>query len=1156
MSHPDTNPGMLRKSLVRINNDFWFLFVLVLVSVLQLFILGHFQFPGVISGPMHGWETGWEVLNGFKVFGDDETHIGGLTLQNLADIYYIADILWQAMISIFLARLAVEFAPVDVQKPSQKRLRNALILIFWAAYIGLTLYINLSYLNSWGRPMVGKISAVDARSILIGIVGFLLLMGVLTRVLSTNRINNFLKGLFAMGLSLLILFLVGSLLPEVDQVNSLVINLYSNPVDWLYFVIFIPYLAKALAHYPSYFYVDGDNRSWRREEVSVFRRIPVLKYFLAPISEWVFRNPWFPGIITYKNKENQTGLRDNEHIANYFMRMLGAAFFVAFFYMIAYTSQVNYGWHVNIGHMALGFLLILASLLYWLKMKKDRWLELIHKEFLEFLPDFYDGDFNPKYEGQYRFRLFDSSWIRTKGLEMNEAILRDKFREFKKPLNGMNLTMNIYTLLWVLSTAVTAGFLVLIFIEREYNLLTVSVSLVMLILQGLQFVYYRSIRSILKFLFFDPENRSLMEAFTRNEENWPKIKRFFELAEEEGVFRRLILKGLGIKAGRPLHWLGPGGLSNSRVFLEFNAVMGWINMFWLLAIQFNTDLAERTSAAVIIIGTTYLLYATIALLSKNLANYLRIYKEPVGGEAWREEAPRGGRQFPWIFAIFLCLLFGLGILSRTSDNNLFELRPIPRWAGQEVSLHDFVRDLDQRQPDKADIYYGAVGGGLLSNAWTTTVMNTLYQQHPGTVDQAVGFGGASGGTMGMTNFFPALYGSQQRNFSDPASPERTEEEWKAFQFELDEILNEVSTENMLSIDIARSTGLDLANLWLTPRLKGKEEWDRASVVMKRFRRINRDPIYAARHPDSLIPFREYWAEMYNGRQKHLPILMANSTNVRGNHGLGVSVRIDDPEAEAYVYQGATNLLELQDPFGEELTLDFYDAMSTSNRFPLLSSAAKIPNLGHFNDGGIFENSGLYSVFKLYSGVHEIRRKIASNTGEPMPEKPTVFVNIVISTQDYARKILKDKLQAQGCMTARVNNHSELGAILSAIADTEMWPREMRSTLANLGGQLSRNIRYFEIHMPHKLTVKDLKDVFGKEVLCKEMEGKEVDAFLYQLVQENNEYIDNLVKMKYRDRPVVEPPFGRAMSVEGHNFMKAMMSHWLVQQEMQAFLDEL
>ena len=230
---------------------------------------------------------------------------------------------------------------------------------------------------------------------------------------------------------------------------------------------------------------------------------------------------------------------------------------------------------------------------------------------------------------------------------------------------------------------------------------------------------------------------------------------------------------------------------------------------------------------------------------------------------------------------------------------------------------------------------------------------------------------------------------------------------------------------------------------------------------------------------SKIAYRAYWKEMYNSMSGSFPILIANATNVKGNQAMAVSVKVLDPVADELLYQGADNILEIENTDKRKQTLTYYDAMSTSNRFPLISPAAKIETKGHFNDGGIYENSGLLSAYKLFEAVSHLEKKDSTFQSN----QKNVFISIVNSKDAYIKKVIKEL----ECKPNKINENTEINAIISSIADTEMMPIYIKKKLVRLTTHPTKKIGFETIYLPHTFTVEDIKRLLGKELNCKSQE---------------------------------------------------------------------
>ena len=73
------------------------------------------------------------------------------------------------------------------------------------------------------------------------------------------------------------------------------------------------------------------------------------------------------------------------------------------------------------------------------------------------------------------------------------------------------------------------------------------------------------------------------------------------------------------------------------------------------------------------------------------------------------------------------------------------------------------------------------------------------------------------------------------------------------------------------------------------------------------------------------------------------------------------------------------------------SIAYYEAISSTNRFPALSPAAKIKNHGHYIDAGAIDNSGLLSSLDLYNYLQR---------DSTLNKTPKVFVEIINGRSNY------------------------------------------------------------------------------------------------------------------------------------------------------------
>ena len=430
--------------------------------------------------------------------------------------------------------------------------------------------------------------------------------------------------------------------------------------------------------------------------------------------------------------------------------------------------------------------------------------------------------------------------------------------------------------------------------------------------------------------------------------------------------------------------------------------------------------------------------------------------------------------------------------------------------------------IDRLDAEATRYYMGCYGGGMKSNAWTMTVLEALYAKDTNLLRNTVGISGVSGGTMGMVNFF-AIW-DQHR---------------KGELRERDSLIKTIATQNILSMDIAHATGRDLLTYLFYPG--NSSGWDRSTKVMEHYAKRTGDDYQG---DPNRATFRGYWEHFYDTSQKHFPIFIANTTNVRGNQGMAVSVRTKDRNLDSLLYRGADNILDIlryDRSMDTTYTLGYYDAASTSNRFPLLSPAAKIETKGHYNDGGIFENSGLFSVYKLFQAVNE--RKQVRNL-DHLPQR-NVFVAVINDKNLYIKAVVQEALKAKGdsLLVDEINYDSEIGAIINSVASTEMTPIAIKSQLQRLANTHDC-MTYIPVYLPHTFTLADVKSIYGKRLRLRS--GKSADVVLHGILQANNATIQEKYREVTGESVVIEPPMSRVMAEPAYDFMKAMIQHPMTQ----------
>lgn len=949
---------------------------------------------------------------------------------------------------------------------------------FWVFLVIATIaYIfdameNINYLTSKSYPeSIAKIKE------LFYAISIIILLLVLLKYSLQSRLTilwDFIKSSY---ISLIILFIIGSALPKIPQVNSIVVNLYETPFQFVFVLlgIFAPIFCIVLSHYPNYFILSNDHKISKKE----WR---ISKRF------WLFGTIWY-----IKDSEQDDKLIKNyENYINFLRRTLGVFFYAALFYMIAYTADTNFVCGFSVSKLSIPLLITLIWWLYVLKKKKEKW-QLENKESLKI------GDV-PEDTSDIYFTNGKNS-----------------------TLYNIHKPMFIYVILLISTLILHLALIILLcaYPESPYNLGTVILSLVCIVFQAITYVYYRTYRSVFRFVFFNPKIASIFYAFTLMNleidtlisERKDKIKTFFKRHDFTGG--NPLLK---LFSKMRLWQLSFGSMSNNVIFLQILIYSGFINLFFLIFINIFPEKALNINAIIIILSYFYLFYGIIVIIIKHFI-YYNLSEEPY--------AKQNSKRFFFTFSTAVLVLILLSIAARFSEeplkSNLYVLEQIERKETEELKLEDYTRKLNKVSNSNNSRYYiGCYGGGMKANAWTMTVLNEIIKNQPNFINNTVCLSGASGGTIGLVNTTMALANTENN--------------------EIDSIIEDIATKNILAMDLTHLFGRDLVNHLFNPVLDLKGA-DRSTSAMK---------VYAKRSNFNMSEFnsatyRNYWKDsMYIKGDSIFPILISNTTNIKGGQGMAVSVNIDGKhkDIDSLLYMGADDILELGTT-NDKKTLSFYNAVSTTNRFPLISPAATIKGKGQYNDGGIYENSGLLSAYKLYNAINKMERKIdTSGSGFKIKHKEDVFVNIVNDKNLFIKDYLDDCMS--NCIGSKLNESNEVSAIINSVAATEMFPSYIKNKLSYMDkydDAIKDKTRFISIYLPHKFSFEDIRSIYGPDILdtlC-------VEKIRKKIKENNDEIACAMNKCSHCDScskicVIVEPALSRVIAKPAYHFMKDMLKH--------------
>ncbi|MEM9548336.1 MAG: hypothetical protein AAGA77_20300, partial [Bacteroidota bacterium] len=504
-------------------------------------------------------------------------------------------------------------------------------------------------------------------------------------------------------------------------------------------------------------------------------------------------------------------------------------------------------------------------------------------------------------------------------------------------------------------------------------------------------------------------------------------------------------------------------------------------------------------------------------------------KEPM--DAYRK---RKSKFYIYAFA-FIVLLIGINIASNYKNIHKLYFNKATSYMTVDTFsnrlLDHITRNIihDSCGTVKPMLQVASFGGGLKSNLWTLLVMDALDDSlsvklsklnsptpHKARIlDHTISLSGVSGGAVGLGNYM--VLDHMNRVLPD---------------YDRDSIIRKIGEENILAIDAAGIFGHDKI-MGILKLLPGSSEFnrDRSYYAMDRYMKIltrtnknkaseDEEEAYNILNSSSLA---EYWNSMLTG-VNHNPALIINTASTGSKPGVSFSLASDSITFPGYIHLSDT----LPENQGYE-DLKYFDAVSTSNRFPIMSPTAQVEEKGHFLDGGYFENSGLLTLNQFLA---ELKRKLRRRIGSSIDNYPIGTVSIINSKSDYVRKFIKN----HEIKKVEINGSTNAAAIIAGITNIDKLPNVLLSTAKTY---TTKEDYLFTIYMPHPITIDDIQNVIGGKVA--------INKDLIEDIRANNEMIKDVVDTFYSDQGLkmdglVVPPLARTLSKPAVDYEIAMIKH--------------
>jgi hypothetical protein len=333
-----------------------------------------------------------------------------------------------------------------------------------------------------------------------------------------------------------------------------------------------------------------------------------------------------------------------------------------------------------------------------------------------------------------------------------------------------------------------------------------------------------------------------------------------------------------------------------------------------------------------------------------------------------------------------------------------------------------------------------------------------------------------------------------------------------------EAIDRIGRRNIVSIDLTYLLGFDLLR-----ELRPGQRFcfrDRAGRAMNTYAELIQ-PEKDLRGKLKGSTFREYWSAAYKSDTRFVPALIGNTTGTHSRYGVAFSV--DHQNHFEHLFPGADNILDTE----PRKSLKYLDATSTTERFPIFSPTAQIETLGHFLDGGYFENSGLLSLGNFYDYVVKLEADL-DTTGAPIPAKIVLIIN---SREAYARHVINGELAKKTDDIAT----GELPAILSTVGSIGILPSALEEQFHEKFGE-----NFIRIYLPYPLHYEDI---------VSEIRGTPADPLaIMKAINSSNAAIDTALTRAVKAGAIrdpwgeVYPPLARLLGDPAFEYTKAMLWH--------------
>jgi hypothetical protein len=466
------------------------------------------------------------------------------------------------------------------------------------------------------------------------------------------------------------------------------------------------------------------------------------------------------------------------------------------------------------------------------------------------------------------------------------------------------------------------------------------------------------------------------------------------------------------------------------------------------------------------------------------------------------------------YKIFMGVLFVVIVLFAITNCADIEVKThqldLVKNTKAEIPESVFIDSL-KAKTDNTLFFVASHGGGLKANVWTLNVLNSLQTKTKGKLlKQSIAFSGASGGSLGL-----ALYtGLYKEDGLDTLAIKKK--------------IDSLAKQNYTSLDLTLTFGLDsYRKIWPLSQRIGVR--DRPYYAMLKYQNNIQNKKSTKL---STTSFRDYWKEAFV-KDGYFPSLIMNTAGQKGNRGIFWSVKQNNFND---IFPYAENLADL----AGDKTIPFYQAVSTTNRFPIFSPAAKIKGHGHFIDAGAIDNSGLLGCLDLHNYLLH---------NQVLGDKQIAYIEIINSKTLYINYLV-EKFKKENKIVHINKNENEADNIvvdLETGLNLDKIPGYLSDYITSWEKSQNGKLRYFKIFMPHKISINEVEGFLKGRITSAETKGK----FEIFLNKENNLILsltEKPDKSFFDPWEFYEPTLSRHLSKSSLNYIDAILKHPLLKQQ--------